>query len=138
MDDARTAIRQLRGPVDDSLAAQIGLTAEVIAEREGARIELDLDETVEVTPDVGLALLRVTQDAVGAAVRHGRAATVRIGLHQSGPTTLRISDDGVPTTEVPGASTALTSIRERLGRVNGEVAVSNGSGGGTTLEVTVP
>ncbi|MDZ5622520.1 sensor histidine kinase [Nocardioides bizhenqiangii] len=138
MDEARTAIRQLRGPFDESLAAQIGLTAETIAEREGIRLELDLDESVEVEPDVRLALVRVTRDAVGAAVRQARAGTVRIDLHQDGLTILRISDDVAWTMEIPGANTTMTSIRERLGRINGELAIRSNSDGGTTWEVTVP
>jgi signal transduction histidine kinase len=138
MDEARTAIKQLRGPVDESLAAQIGMTAETITEREGARLELDLDESVEVRPDVRLALVHITQDAVGAAVHRGRAGTVRVDLHRGRVTTLRISDDGPRTVVTRHEDSTLTSIRERLARVDGDLAIRGRGDGGTTLEVTVP
>jgi signal transduction histidine kinase len=139
MDDARTAIRHLSGPVDESLAAEISTAALVITEREGARLVLDLDERVAVPRDVRLALVHVTQDAVAAAVRGAAAGEVQVALHQNGATVLSIIDDGAacePGVRASGSS--MTSIRERVDRLAGSLGVTPREGGGLTVEVTVP
>jgi signal transduction histidine kinase len=139
LDEARTAIKQLSGPVDESLAAEIGATALLITERAGARLELDTDETVVVPRDVGVALVHVTQDAVGSAVRGAAARVVQVQLHHNGVTTLRITDDGRGQ-DVLARTTGSTvlSIRERVERLSGQLVLEPLPGGGLTLEVSVP
>jgi signal transduction histidine kinase len=139
MDEARTAIKQLSGPVESSVAAAIGAAAEAITSRGDARLELDLDEYVIVSSDVRLALVHVTQDAVAAAVRGAGANTVRIDLRRTDVTTLRITDDGRHTaTHLVSGESTMNSIREHVARVSGDVAVHPRPDGGVTVEVRVP
>ncbi|MDQ4055680.1 MAG: histidine kinase [Actinomycetota bacterium] len=139
MDEARTAIKQLSGPVDSSVAAAIGDAAESITARGDARLTLDLDDSLVVSPEVRLALVHVTQDAVAAAVRGAGADTVRIDLRRTDVTTLRITDDGRHTdTLLMSGETTMNSIREQLARVSGDVVVHARPDGGVTVEVTVP
>jgi signal transduction histidine kinase len=139
MDEARTAIKQLSGPVDSSLASAIGAAAETITARGHARLVLDLDESVVVHPDVRLTLIHVTQDAVAAAVRGAGADTVHIDLSQTDVTTLRITDDGRHTaTSLMAGESTMTSIREHLARVSGDLAVHPRREGGVTVEVRIP
>jgi signal transduction histidine kinase len=139
LDESRTAISQLSGPVDESLAAALSVAAQVVARRTGARVELALDESVVVSPDTRLALTRVTRDAVAHAVKHHGAQTVRVALWREGTVRLQITDDGRGTDGTAGEGTQwLTAIRERIDAVFGQLDVHHGTEPGHVVEVRVP
>jgi signal transduction histidine kinase/ligand-binding sensor domain-containing protein len=89
-------------------------------------------------------LLRITQEAVGNAIRHGRAKRVRILLdYQRDSVLLRVCDDGcgfVPQEyELPaGEHWGLTNMKERAERVGGRLTITSRPGEGTTIETRVP
>jgi signal transduction histidine kinase len=136
LDQSRSAIAELSGPVDDSLAAAIAVTAQVVARRTGARIELTMDESIVVPDETRRALVQITRDALTHAVHQG-AGTVRIDLHRNGDLGLRIVAEGTAT-EPSGSSLELASIRDRVAGLDGRLDVSSASGQGTTVEVRVP
>ena len=138
LDQTRTAIAELSGPVDESLAASIATTAQVVSRRTGARLELTLDESLVVSDDVRLALVQATREALNHAARHG-ASTVRIDLRRDLALGLRVTIDG-PAADVDEADrdVELASIRDRIAGVDGEVTLHPRPNGGATLEVLVP
>jgi signal transduction histidine kinase len=136
LDQSRSAIAELSGPVDDTLASSIAVTAQVVARRTGARVELTVDESIVVSEETRRALVRITRDALTHAVQNG-AATVRVDLHRNGDLGLRIIADGA-VTESPPSSLELDSIRDRVAGLDGRVDVSTASGRGTTVEVRLP
>jgi signal transduction histidine kinase len=136
LDQSRSAIAELSGPVDDTLASSIAVTAQVVARRTGARVELSVDESIVVSEETRRALVRITRDALTHAVQNG-AATVRVDLHRNGDLGLRIIAEGA-VTESPPSSLELDSIRDRVAGLDGRVDVSTASGQGTTVEVRLP
>jgi signal transduction histidine kinase len=141
LDESRGAIAALNRPIDEPLDRAIGQAAQDVANRIGARLQLDLDPRVDVPPDWRVALLRIAREAVGNAVRHGRARTVNVQLREDDSITLRISDDGDgfdPEAPRPNLSYGLTSMRERTESLGGEFRISSVEGAGTTIEVLLP
>ena len=141
LDESRGAIAALNRPVDEPLEVALGHAAQDVADRVGARLQLDLEPGLEVSPDWREALLRIAREAVGNAVRHGHARTVRLQLREGDGIWLRVSDDGDgfdPGEPRSGQSYGLTSMRERTQSLGGEFAISSVPGAGTTIEVTLP
>jgi signal transduction histidine kinase len=141
LDESRGAIAALNRPIDERLDQALEHAAHDVADRVGARLELDLNENVRVTADWRDALLRITRESVGNAVRHGRARTVSLELSDGEAVRLRIADDGAgfdPTTTESGLGFGLTSMRERAESLGGRLRISSDPGNGTVIEVIVP
>jgi PAS domain S-box-containing protein len=116
----------------DKLAAQHHLT-----------IELIVDYQVDRLPEpVELCMFRIAQEALSNVVKHsgGTTAFVKVAIH--GKTiSLCVADDGVgfdPATSPAGIG--LTSMRERLRLVGGELFIKSSCDTGTELlaEITLP
>ena len=141
LDESRSAIAALGRPVDESLDMALGHAALDVAGRVGARVHLELDDHVDVPPDWRDALLRITREAIGNAVRHGQARTISLQLNNNDGVRLRVSDDGegfdVSAPRSP-QSFGLTSMRERTESLGGEFTIASTPGSGTTVEVSLP
>lgn len=92
--------------------------------------------------DIELCLYRIAQEALNNVVRHSgaTAASVRLeGLQDH--LVLTVKDDGtgfdvnIPNT---GASLGLTSMRERVVLVDGQILIRSSKGEGTRIDVRVP
>jgi signal transduction histidine kinase len=96
--------------------------------------------------DAEMQLLRIAQESVRNAVRHGRATQVQIALSfEDDRVRLRISDDGrgfVPDEHEAardnGEHLGLLTMRERAARVRGRIEIISSPGRGTTIETSVP
>ena len=123
LDESRGAIAALSRPMDEPLDLALGHAALDVANRVGARLQLDLEQGVEVPPDWRDALLRITREAVANAVRHGRARTVSLQLRDGDAVWLRVTDDGDgfdPRAPRSSQSFGLTSMRERTESLGGQ------------------
>ena len=93
-----------------------------------------------------MQLLRIAQESVNNAVRHGQASQVRIALSfEDDRAVLTVSDDGrgfEPNDHDPapavGEHLGLLTMRERAARVRGRMAIISSPGHGTTIETSVP
>ena len=96
--------------------------------------------------DADRQLLRIAQESVNNAIRHGRARTVRINLaFDDDRVVLTVSDDGcgfepddrevAPST---GEHLGLLTMRERAARIRGQLAIISRPGQGTTIETSAP
>jgi signal transduction histidine kinase/ligand-binding sensor domain-containing protein len=96
--------------------------------------------------DAEMQLLRIAQESVRNAVRHGRATQVSIALSfEEDRILLRVSDDGrgfVPNEHEAvrdnGDHLGLLTMRERAARVRGRINIISSPGRGTTIETSVP
>jgi PAS domain S-box-containing protein len=109
----------------DKLAAQHRLT-----------IELSVDCQVDRLPEpVELCMFRIAQEALSNVVKHSGATTafVKVGMH--GKTmSLCVADDGIGFDPgAPPAGIGLTSMRERLRLMGGELFINSSSESGTEL-----
>jgi len=109
----------------DKLAAQHHLT-----------IELSVDCQVDRLPEpVELCLFRVAQEALSNVVKHSEATTALVKVAMFGKTiSLCIADDGIgfDTASAQGGI-GLTSMRERLRLVGGELFIKSSSDTGTEV-----
>lgn len=139
--EARQAIGALIGQADEPLDAALADTASEIAQREGAKVKLDLAPGVCVSSAAQEALVRVVREAVTNAIRHGHASTVNVHLDDGAGIHLRIEDDGqgfdVSDCTAKG-HLGLASMEERARAVGGELRIVSDVGGGTAVELTLP
>jgi signal transduction histidine kinase len=141
LDESRGAIASLNRPMDEPFELALEHVARDVTSRVGARLELDLDENVRVTPEWRDAMLRITRLAVGNAVRHGSARTVSVHLRSAGAVQLRITNDSQrfdPFSTDPDSSFGLIRMRERAETLGGRLNVISEPGQGIAIEVTVP
>jgi signal transduction histidine kinase len=141
LEESRAAISTLNRPLEEPLHVALASTAQEVAGRTGARLELDLDEHVAVPPAWEHALPRIVREAVANAVHHGHAKTVTIHLRDADGIWLRITDDGEgfdPSAQASESSYALIALKERTEALGGEFKLSSAPGRGTSLEVVLP
>ena len=141
LDESRGAIAALNRELDEPLGQAVRHAAEEVAERLGAEVRLDVDPAVVVQGDQRDALIRITREAVGNAVRHGGAGTVDLRLSRSGgEVELVIRDDGrgfdLAAPRSP-QSFGLTSMKERAESNGGTFLVATSPGAGTVVTITL-
>jgi two-component system, NarL family, sensor histidine kinase DegS len=148
LDDVRALMTGLRPRLLEERGLVIALNAlaampplwgtEVLVEIEGISTEERLPAEVELT------LLRIAQEAVSNARRHGAARRVEVSLAVSRRVAeLRVVDDGRGFLCEPGipwsiAGEGLSGIRERAELLGGTLLVESAPGVGTRIEVTLP
>ncbi len=147
--EARESILELRhnSTKPRALVQSLQELADTTTRVKGVRTEL----TVEGRPrqcaaDADFQLLRIVQEAVNNAVKHGRSSRVRIGLvYDQHRIVVTIADDGVgfkPDDHATGSAYSehlgLLTMRERAARIGGRLSIASAPGGGTTVEAIVP
>jgi signal transduction histidine kinase len=98
-----------------------------------------------VPPDVEQHLLRIAQEAISNAVRHGSAGDVLIRLDYDGASVrLRIENNGngfdIEVVESTSSCDhwGIANMRERAARVGGQLSISSQLGHGTVVIANVP
>ena len=112
------------------------------AERYRMIIDFTGDVSSTVPVELGLTLLRVTQEALFNSMKYSgvRRAQVRL-LEAANEIHLIISDAGQgfdPETAEKGKGLGLTSMRERVRLVNGKISIQSKQMEGTRIEVHLP
>jgi signal transduction histidine kinase len=110
-------------------------------DRLGIAVEADL-EPVEFDPAAEPAVLRVAQEALANAVRHGRPSRVVLRVRDAGGgrVVLSVSDDGAgfdPAEAAGRHGMGLDLMRERVAELGGELRLESAPGEGTTVRVAV-
>lgn len=142
MDELLTVARQLRPTALDDLGlrAAIGGLVEQLGPS-GLSAEFDCeDDPSGLDPDIQLVIYRVSQEAIGNAVRHSGASRIEVKLRRRGDRfELAVADDGSGFTfEQSTSGLGLGGMHERATLIGGEVEVESGAGHGTTVRLTVP
>jgi signal transduction histidine kinase len=141
--EMRALIFELRPESLETEGLVAALEKQVAAAR--ARYGLSVDANLCPEPDAPLdvkeAVYRVAQEALHNVVKHARARNVQLRLaFDRGELTLEVEDDGAgfdPAGEFPGHM-GLTSMRERIVRVAGEIEITSAPGRGTKVRAWVP
>ncbi|MEO3811854.1 sensor histidine kinase [Sphaerisporangium sp. B11E5] len=109
--------------------------------RLGITVRTALEEVV-LPPAAEHALLRLTQEALGNAVKHGSPGAVEVRLSGADDEVrLRIADDGRgfdPAPPSPSHGMGLKLMRERVEELGGTFTVTSGPGAGTVVTASVP
>ncbi len=143
LDEARTAIAALTRTSTGSFATVLRESVDGLAGRYGARADVQADDSVELTPEQGDAVLRIVAEAFRNALRHGAANQVQVRV-TCPPLTLVVKDDGTgfepaaPSRTNSGGGFGLTSMRERAEGLGAEFGLRSAPGEGTTVEVRWP
>lgn len=91
----------------------------------------------------GIQVLRVIQEALTNARKHGGAHKVRVSFEELNHTSfVRITDDGsgfdITQQSESGSHFGLTFMRERMAKIGGSIKIDSKPGVGTTVEIEVP
>lgn len=148
-DDIREAILALKAarPASWSFLTNLKQYAKDFERQYGIATEVTTGETVSTDPfepDTGVQTLRVIQEAMSNARKHGQARTIGIRIENEGMTArITVSDDGQGMT--PGTDNGpaaghfgITFMRERMAEVGGSLDVSSQPGEGTRVVLRVP
>jgi signal transduction histidine kinase len=146
-DDATAAEEGASGAGDGGLVAALARLAAGLDDH-GLAADLEAADYAPQAEAHERALYRIAQEALSNVVKHARARRVLLQLAiERARVRLRIIDDGVgvAATRTPGEAPrvgsgglGLTSMRERAEELGGSLNVRSQSGGGTTVEVTLP
>lgn len=110
----------------------------------GLTVELTLPDDVEGIPgQVGMAVYRITREALTNVVRHAHASTASVRVdHRDGQVEVTIRDNGsgwVPGSQVPpGTRHGITGMRERAEALGGRLAAGPSTEGGFMVTASLP
>ena len=128
---------------DLGLAAALEWLARQTREQDSLDVEVFSDEGPAIPKLPASVLYRIAQESLRNAVRHAQARRVELWLRRApGTATLEVVDDGrgfdVKQAEERRPGMGLFSMRERVGLVNGTLALVSAPGRGTRVVATVP
>lgn len=145
-EEARRSVWDLRSQVleRDGLSAALRAIGAPFAHADGPEIVVSVtgDEHV-LPPGHDFHLLRIAQEALTNAIKHGRAHSIRIELEYAEAfTRLRVVDDGVGFSagqaQRPGRpSFGVMGMRERAAKIGAELTLNSTPGNGCELVVEV-
>jgi len=143
--DVQSISHRLHSAVLDQLGlvmAAAGLCRE-ISERKTMQVDFSSEGMPRIlSPDVALCLFRVLQAALQNAVKHSGARVCDVSLIGTlKEIVLTVHDSGIgfdPPEAEKGTGLGLTSMRERLKSVHGDLSIVSEPQRGTTLRARVP
>jgi signal transduction histidine kinase len=144
LQDVRRLAFELRPrALDDfGLVPALERLTETFAEQTGMAVGFEHSLGVERLPgDVETALYRIVQEALTNVVKHAGARRVGVLLsRREGTVTTIIEDDGrgFHAGDSDDGALGLVGMRERLGLLNGTLAIESTEGAGTTIVAEVP
>jgi signal transduction histidine kinase len=144
MMEARRSVWDLRCDLleQGDLPSALGQIARPLASGENAKIAVDVRGTpVRLPGRVEMNLLRIGQEAVANAVKHGHASRIRIELRYSHERVrLKIHDDGsgfVPAKSSSAGHFGMLDMHERAEALGSQLHIESAPGCGTLIAVEV-
>jgi len=96
----------------------------------------------DLSPEISLCLFRVLQEALQNAVKHSGSRHFQVSLMGGAEGIgLTVQDSGIgfePGEVITGRGLGLTSMKERLKLVNGQLSIDSKLQQGTTIQAWVP
>lgn len=140
LDESRAAVHALGTTPDETLGYVLHRAAQDQASRYAVRLEVDVDDSVDVNASHHHTLTRIVREAISNAVRHGGAQRVCIRLaRQERTRELVIEDDGSgfdPASVASGAGYGVRSMTERAAALPGRLDIQSERGRGSVVRVT--
>lgn len=140
--EALADVRQLAHTLHPRVLDELGLEAALgsLARRSAGGVTVRSEGAAGLPPEVAAAAYRVAQEAVGNALRHGRAAAVEVRVAvRGGRLALEVRDDGRgfdPAAVTQGMG--LLVMRERATLLNGTFSLDSAPGRGAVVRVEIP
>ena len=96
----------------------------------------------DLPAEVSLCIFRILQEALQNAIKHSQSRQFRVTLScKSDEIVLNVRDSGIgfdPGEAIKGRGLGLTSMRERLKLIDGELSIESRPGAGTIVRVRAP
>ena len=130
------------GILDDlGLSAAIEWYAEEFENRTKIHAIMDLDEVQTKSDPKNLAIFRVLQEALTNVIRHAKAKTLHITLHETSQNIiLEVADDGIgiPVEKLKSIkSLGLLGMQDRVKQAGCTIIISNGDVCGTKIRLSI-
>ncbi|HXU17904.1 MAG TPA: sensor histidine kinase [Terriglobales bacterium] len=145
MVEARRSVWDLRCHLLEGgdLVSAISQIVEPLVARHHAKVDVEIKGTpVRLPGQIEMNLLRIGQEAVANAVKHGRAQRVGIELqYTSNSVCLTVSDEGngfITSQALPTGHFGLLDMRERAQSMGSQLKIESEPGTGTRVVVAVP
>ncbi len=142
LDEMRELVFHLR-PVSlspDEFASALRQFVARFSQRTGVQVNLQMDDLPISSPAMSIALMRLVQEALTNAVKHGKATVIEVTLKREGKNLVGIiSDNGVGfDPERTSAGLGLQTMWERVAAFGGSLKIQSASQQGTTIEFMLP
>ncbi|KAF4406985.1 MULTISPECIES: GAF domain-containing sensor histidine kinase [Streptomyces] len=144
-DELRAAVVELRPAAldEDGLVATLRTQVQVLDRAHSAEVAFFSCQVRALPAAQEEAVLRVAQEALHNALRHGEPGRVDVTLTRQGQNVvLRVTDDGTgfdpSAVRRAGRHLGLVSMRDRANGVGGRLVVESAPGKGTVIEMEVP
>jgi PAS domain S-box-containing protein len=149
LQDLARDVQSLSHRLHSSKLEYLGLTAAAttfcreFAERKGVQIDLHCDPVPRTVPEeISLCLFRVLQEALQNASKHSGSQHYQVAIKYVGDDiSLTVSDSGTGfdlQQAVCGRGLGITSMRERVKLVDGELSIEPRNPSGTVVRARVP
>jgi signal transduction histidine kinase len=145
MVEARRSVWDLRCQLleDGDLVSALAQIVEPLVPREHTKVDFKIQGSpVRLPGPVEMNLLRIGQEAVANAVKHGRARQVSIELrYETASVCLAVSDDGqgfAAGQSSPAGHFGLLDMRERAQSMGSHLRVDSEPGSGTRIAIEIP
>ena len=134
--DLRSVVRHLRDTEGIDLVESLRELARPFPR---PRLELAIDDDARIPrADQAEALLRVVQEGLTNAARHGPAEVVHARLDRRGDRLVLVVEDDGRVREPLRPGNGLTGMRERLAELDGTLEIDPSDKGGVRLTATLP
>jgi len=144
LQDVRRLALELRPKAldDFGLVPAIERLAGAFSEQTGIRVDFETALPDERLPsEVETALYRIVQEALTNVAKHAQARHVSVTLSRKDTSVTAVIEDdgrGFEAAGTDGAGLGLVGMRERLGLLDGRLAIESTVGSGTTIVAEVP
>src|SRR6202008_2100239 len=143
--DIQTRSHPLHSPKLEllGLAATAASLCREVSDRQGVQIDFDTENIPKDVPEeISLCLFRVLQESLQNATKHSGSRHFQVLLlGKSNEVELTVQDSGIgfePAEAIKGRGLGLTSMRERLKLVAGQLFIDSKRYEGTTIRARVP
>jgi signal transduction histidine kinase len=143
--DVQALSHQLHSPKLDylGLAAAAASFCRELSDRHGMEIEFHSENIPKELPkEISLCLFRVLQEAIQNAIKHSGSRQFQVSLRGgASEIELIVHDSGIGfelEEAIKGHGLGLTSMKERLKLVNGQLSIDSKPQRGTTIQARVP
>lgn len=139
--ELRRSVFSLRNDPEaaSSLGASVSALAHHVTGVSGTPVHLDLDEgAARLRSDVEAELLRIAQEGMNNAVRHGHPQNIWVTVRVKAPTAeVVVRDDGLGLQTARPDSHGIRIMRERAALIGATLDLHNAAEGGTILRVAI-